>query len=413
MPASIGHYVVLTPDQVWQSILAHIVALPAQPCTLGDGLRRVLAAPVVADRDLPPADRSAMDGFAVRAADLAGAPAILSVVGEVAAGSPSQPSIEAGTCMRIFTGGNVPPGADTVVRVEDTRPAGHDRVTCAVAERHGANILRQGENARRGSVIVRAGTLLGPAQLAACAAVGCAELSVRGRPRVAIITTGRELLDPAAQPEPHQERDSNAVLIAASLSAEAMLVARASRVTDDRTAVAQRLGDAIRDADAVILSGGVSVGAYDFVPAAIGDVGARVLVHGVGMKPGKPFLFALTAEGRPIFGLPGNPLAAATCLCEFVLPALRRMSGIDAKLCRPVVRARLREGLSNQSGTQRYVLGALTWTATGAEVAAVPSQSSADVVAGAQADGFVIIPADARSLDAGEDVDFRPWRMWT
>jgi molybdopterin molybdotransferase len=410
---TVGPPIVLTPQQVWQSILAHVGALPAQRCPLADGLGRVLAAPVVADRDLPPADRSAMDGFAVRAADLAQTPAVLSVVGEVAAGSPSQPTVRAGTCVRIFTGGNVPPGADTVVKVEDTQAAGPDQVAFTAAERRGANILRKGESAGQGSMILPAGVLMGPTQLAACATAGSAEVLVVRKPRVAVITTGRELLDPAVEPGPHQERDSNLVLIVASLSAEAIPVARVGRVTDDRAAVAEQLRAALVDAEAVIMSGGVSVGAYDFVPAAIRDVGARALVHGVAMKPGKPFLFALTPEGRPIFALPGNPLAAATGLHEFVVPALRRMSGVDVNACRPVVRARLREGVSNKPGRQRYILGALTWTATGAEVAVVPSQSSADVVAGARADGFIVAPAGGGVLDAGSVVDFRPWRMWT
>lgn len=407
-----GPYNVLTPLQTWQSIVAHVVPLPAHRQALAAARGGVLAQPVLADRDLPPADRSAMDGFAVRAADLTCGPVVLSVVGEVAAGAPSEPAIGPGTCARIFTGGNVPPGADTVVKVEDTRSDAADRITFSAAERQGANILRKGENARQGSVLLPAGVVLGPAHLAGCAAAGYAEVAVVRRPRVAIITTGRELLDPGAQPCAHQERDSNQVLIAASLNAAGFEVERAERISDERAVVAERLRSALLAADAVVTSGGVSVGAYDFVPAAIDDVGARILVHGVSMKPGKPFLFALTPDSRPIFGLPGNPLSAAVGLHEFVLPALRLMAGFAPPTCRPLVRARLGDRLPNQAGRQRYVLGKLTWTAEGAEVSVVPSQSSADVVAGAQADGLIIVPADVQSLDAGARVEFRPWGTW-
>jgi len=154
------------------------------------------------------------------------------------------------------------------------------------------------------------------------------------------------------------------------------------------------------------------VGTYDFVPAAVTGVGARTLVHGVAMKPGKPFLFAMAPKGQLIFGLPGNPLSAATGLHEFVLPALRRAAGWPDSECRPLVRARLRAAIDNKPGRQRYVLATLAWTQTGAEVQAVPSQSSADLAAGDRADGAIIVPADAHGLDTGTLVDFRPWRMW-
>jgi molybdopterin molybdotransferase len=353
-----------------------------------------------------------MDGFAVRAEDLSTTPTTLRIVGEVAAGSSSSPSIAGGTCARIFTGANLPPGADTVVRVEDTHTVEASKVSFLAPTRKGANILHQGENAREGSILVPAGAVLGAGHLAGCASAGHADLRVSRKPTVAVITTGRELLDPGARPSPHQERDSNQIFILASLLESGFVVARTGRISDERGAVVEELRAALAAADAVVLSGGVSVGAYDFVPVAVADVGARTLVHGVSMKPGKPFLFALMPEGQPIFGLPGNPLSAAVGLHEFVLPALRRMSGFGETSSRPLVRARLRERLPNQPGRQRHVLATLTCASDGAEVAPVPSQSSADVVAGARADGSIIVPADAQTLDAGNWVDFRPWRAW-
>ena len=402
----------LTPQQAWSSILAHTTCLPATEISADEALGYVLAEPLLADRDMPPANRSARDGFAVRAADLRRMPITLPIIGEVAAGSLAAPVVTEGTCACIFTGANVPPGADTVVKVEDTRSAGAGAVTFARAEPAGANILRQGENARAGRELVPAGRMLGALHIAIAAATGRTRLRVFRRPRVAIIATGRELLPPEAEVGAHQERDANSPMLAAAFRAAGISVASACRVSDDLDAVTAALREGLASADAVVLSGGVSVGAYDFVPAAVTAVGASPQVHGVAMQPGKPFLFATAPDSRLVFGLPGNPLSAATTLHEFVLPALRRMAGWPEADCRPLVRARLREAIANTPGCQRYVLATLAWNTSGPEVTPVDSQSSADLAAGARADGAVIVPADARGLEQGALVDFRPWRVW-
>jgi molybdopterin molybdotransferase len=244
------------------------------------------------------------------------------------------------------------------------------------------------------------------------ASAGRTRLRVIRKPRVAIIATGRELLAPESPAGEHQERDSNGPLLVAAVTAAGFAVVGAGRVPDELNAVTSALRAALAGADAVVMSGGVSVGDYDFVPAAVSAVGARTVVHGVAMKPGKPLLFAVDAEDRLIFGLPGNPLSAATGFFEFVLPALRRRAGWAEVDCRPLVRGRLREPVANKPGRQRYALATLAWTASGAELTAVPSQSSADLAAGARADGAIIVPADSHGLEAGGLVDFRPWRMW-
>jgi molybdopterin molybdotransferase len=397
-------------------VLAHTTCLPATEIPADEALGHVLAEAVLADRDMPPANRSAMDGFAVRAADLVrvpvALPVTLSIIGEVAAGSPAAPVVTEGACVRIFTGANVPPGADTVVKVEDTRPAGASEVTFVRAEQAGANILRQGENARAGRELVPAGCVLGALHIAIAAAAGRTNLRVFRRPRVAIIATGRELLPPEAPAGAHQERDSNGRMLAAAFRAAGFPVTSTCRVSDELDAVTAALREGLAGADAVVLSGGVSVGDYDFVPAAVTAAGASTHVHGVAMKPGKPFLFATAPDSRLVFGLPGNPLSAATGLHEFVLPALRRMAGWAEADCRPLIHARLHEAIANKPGRQRYVLATLAWEASGPEVTPVDSQSSADLAAGARADGAVIVPADARGLDRGSLVDFRPWRAW-
>jgi len=254
--------------------------------------------------------------------------------------------------------------------------------------------------------------VLGAIHIAMAAAADRTELRVLAKPGIAIVTTGRELLAPGMAAGAHHERDSNGPMLAAAFGTAGFSVALVRRVSDELGVVTQALRESLAAADAVVLSGGVSVGAYDFVPAAVGAVGARTLVHGVAMKPGKPFLFALSSDSKPIFGLPGNPLSAATGLHEFVLPALRRMSGWSEAECRPVVCARLVESVANKPGRQRYALATLAWTASGPEVTPVVSQSSADLAAGARADGAIIVPAESRGLEAGTVVDFRPWRVW-
>ncbi len=402
----------LTPQQAWSTVSAHLPAPFAVELPAAKALGHVLAEPVLADRDLPPAARSAMDGYAVRSADLATVPVTLAVAGEIAAGAGTDCTVTPGMCLRIFTGANLPAGADTVVKLEDTRSNRSDCVTIKRAQTVGANILHRGESARAGSELLGAGSVLGPAAIGICASVGRTRLRVFGKPTVAVITTGRELLDPGEAAAPHQERDANGPMLVAAISAGGFEVVTAERVSDDLASITQRLRAALARATAVVTSGGVSVGAYDFVPTAVADVGASTHVHGVAMKPGKPFLFARTADGTPVFALPGNPLSAATSLHEFVLPALRQMAGWFEEARRPLVRAHLRVAVRSQPGRQRYVLGTLGWSRTGPEVAVVESQSSADLAAGARADGAIIVPPNVQRLDAGALVDFRPWRVW-
>lgn len=401
----------LTPEQAWASIQAHVPPLARREIRLAEAAGHVLAGPVLADRDLPPAHRSAMDGFALRAADLPTSTA-LRVVGEVAAGSAEHPTVEHGTCVRIFTGANLPPGADTVVAKESAREAEPGRVAVPTALPVGANILRQGENARAGEVILPAGERLTSMRLAACASVGVDRVEVVPVPRVVVITTGRELLAPELPALPYQERDSNQTMLRAALLEAGFAAVTCERISDDRDAIALGLRRALAQAEVVLFSGGVSVGDYDFVPAAIASTGARTIIHGVAMRPGKPFLFAMAPGGLAIFGLPGNPLSAATGLHELVLPALRRMSGAGDEACRPLLSARLRTAVSSPPGRQTYRLASLTWTKAGPEVAPLRTQSSADLVAGGRADGAIVLPGDGREVEAGAMVDFRPWRRW-
>lgn len=397
------------PRQAWEGIAACLAPLPASRQRLRDCVGLVAAETIRADRDLPPADRSAMDGYAVRSADLRNGPRCLRLIGEVAAGSPARPRIRAGTCARILTGGNLPPGADCVVIVEETEEtSGGIRMLSPAAQ--GANILKRGEDARRGDVLIRKGEVLDSSRIGVCASVGKADLQIIRRPRVTLLCTGAELREPEDSVGRHQLRNSNGPAIAATL-AEWQFAKTTYRSLPDRVAeIAAALKKAARVCDVILLTGGMSVGKYDVVREAIEEIHAVVRLHGVAMKPGKPFLHATLGGNTHLFGLPGNPLSALTGLHEFVLPALRRLSGSPLLECRPSWRLPLVSPLTSKGQRVRYILGRLDRTGALTGIVPIPSRSSADLVSAGRADGVLIVPAKVTHLRAGAIVEFRAWR---
>lgn len=401
----------IDPDHAWRAIVASVTPLPSAPCAYDRCLFHYLAQPVLADRDIPAADRAAMDGYAVRADDVAAAPATLRVVGEIPAGSAAQPALAPGECARIFTGANVPPDGDTVVMVEDTEATGDDAVTVLSPVSRGRHILRRGENARQGLVLLQQGAMLDAAALAVCAAVGCVELRVHARPRITVITTGAELKQPGAPVGPHEVRDSNGPMLVAAVAEQGFGSAAWVCMPDDRSTLLGALRQALDGSDVVLVTGGVSVGKYDMVPDVIRDAGGTIRYHGVAMKPGKPQLFATDGRGRCIFGLPGNPLSVLTGFHEFVLPALRYLAGCPEANCRRLLRLPLLAAVTTKGRERHYVLGRLVHAGVGTAVEPVPNAGSADLVAGSKADGTIIVPCGVSSVPAGASVDFRPWRL--
>jgi molybdopterin molybdotransferase len=402
----------ISPDNAWDSIVSHARALPATERESRSALWDYLAEPVSADRDIPPADRSAMDGFAVRTEDVRQAPAVLDVVSEIAAGAPAGQSVPAGACVRIFTGANLPAGTDAVAMQEDTEPVGDGpaKVRVLKAVRPGANVFKQGENARMGEELLPAGTRLNAACVALCAAVGRARVRVHRRPVVALLTTGTELLDAADAALPHQIRDSNGPFLRAALAEHRHEADAHERVGDDPELLAAALRRLAERSDAIVITGGVSVGRYDYTAEAVRKAGATVRFHGVAMKPGKPQLFATCPDGRLIFGLPGNPLSAMVGFHEFVLPALNLLAGCPAARCRSALAVRVAHDLKVKGERQEYVPVKLSWTPAGPEAAAVPVHGTADLVAGAKADGTLIVAAGTAAVRAGALLPFRPWR---
>ena len=399
----------LQPNNAWNLILSHTVHLPTTRQDLRESLGFVLAEDVRADRDIPPSHHSSMDGYAVRSSDVTNGPCSLRLIGEIAAGSSSRPRIGAGACARILTGANVPPGADSVVPVEETEESnGYVKVLSAV--KRGANVLTQGQDARKGVTLLHKGTVMGASEIGVCATVGKATIQVHDRPRIALLCTGAELRGIEAPVRRHELRDSNGPTLAATLSHWGFRDITRQIVPDRVNRLVSVIRQKGRQCDVILLTGGMSVGKYDVVREAIEKAGATVYVHGVAMKPGKPFLFATLPGDRFIFGLPGNPLSALTAFHEFVLPALRRLSGMAPKASRPSLRLPLAAPLTSKGELVRFILGRLRWEESGPSVTAVASQSSADLVSALKADGAIVFPADVREMKSGDLVEFRPWR---
>ena len=319
----------LTVEEARASVLERIRPLGAERVALTGALGRVLAADVAAPYDNPPHDNSAMDGFAVRFADVAAAteesPATLPVIEDIPAGRVPEKRLEAGQASRIMTGAPIPDGCDTVIRVEDTRDHG-DRVDVLVPEdEEGANIRRRGEDMREGEPLIRAGAELGPGEVGVLAAVQQSFVPVGRRPTVAVLSSGDELVEIDQVRGPGQIVNSNTPALGAvarACGAEPVLL---PTVADDEAAIRASVETALA-CDFVVSSGGVSVGEYDYVKKVLDNLGAEEVLWRVAMKPGKPLFFCML-KGKPYFGLPGNPVSSLISFLQFVGPAVRKAAG--------------------------------------------------------------------------------------
>jgi molybdopterin molybdotransferase len=369
-----------------------------------DALGRVLAEGVASDRTIPPADCSAMDGFALRAGDLAAAsaarPVSLPVAYEVAAGNRAPRALAPGEAARIFTGGPLPPGADTVVRQEDAEAAG-GRVAIRVAPRAGEHVRPAGEDVRAGEEVLAAGTVLRAAHLGMLAALGRGVVAVRQRPRVAILSGGDELVEPDRSVAGGRIVASNSYSLAAQCreaGAEPVYLGIARDRPDE---IERGLRAGLR-CDVLLSSAGVSVGDHDHVRPVLEKLGCRLAFWGVRMKPGYPVAFGrLEPEGLPlVFGLPGNPVSAMVTFEEFVRPALLKMAG-HMRLFRPVVEATLAEPLEKPAGRLHFVRVELA--RRGAEIVATPAgnQSSGVLRSMTEGSGLLVFAAPATRLAAG------------
>lgn len=397
----------LTVEEARRRVLEAVEPLGGEKIRISDALGRVAFEDVTAPHALPRFDNSAMDGFAVRAADTVGAPIRLTVVGEVRAGSPGDVRVESGTAARIMTGAPLPPGADAVCQVELTEERGG---VVEVREempprRH---VRPAGDDVEEGALLVQSGAELRAGELALLASVGRSPVAVFRVPRVVILVTGDELVAPEEEPGPGQIRDSNGLALRALVSEAGAEVAWSQMVADDLDATLDAFGHAAADADLVVSSGGVAVGKYDYVKEVVEKLG-RIELWRVAMQPGKPVVLGALGD-TPFLGLPGNPVSIHVGFEQFVRPALRRMRGCSA-LLRPTITARLTEPIEKSPGRLHFVRVRLAvtedgWTATPTGPQGSHVQSS---LVGCH--GVARFGAAETRLEGGADVTVEVWRL--
>jgi molybdopterin molybdotransferase len=402
-------------EQHLAAILSGLRPLPPFEQHLLDAHGHFLAEDVAAERDLPGFDNSAMDGYAVRLADVLGAgernPAILAVEQELPAGvAPSETEVAPGTCARIMTGAPVPPGADAIVPVEwtDAGAVGDGSVRISRAPSLGQHIRTVGEDVRAGQTVLTAGTRLGARQIGLLAAIGRDLVAVRPAPRVVVLSTGAELVEPGTEPAPGQIHDSNSYTLATAAKEAGAEVYRVGMVPDDGKALLDAIEDQLIRADLVITSGGVSMGAYEVVKETLGRLGTVEFVK-VAMQPGMPQGFGVIGPDRtPIFTLPGNPVSAYVSFEVFVKPALRALQGLGPGEDASEI-AVTTESFDSPEGRRQYLRGRLVRTAeTGEHVVTrvgLASGSGSHLMGGlAHADCLIVVPEAVTRVEQGEQI---------
>lgn len=387
-------------DEALELVLAGIAPLEPETVPLPAAEGRVIAAEAHAAIDLPPFDRTAMDGYAVRAEDVSPG-ATLQVIGDLAAGGETL-TVEPGTAARISTGAAIPEGADSVLKVEDTEV--HDGVVTATASvKLGLHIRRRGEDVHAGDVLAKPGDVLTVPRLSALASAGVASVSVPRRPRVSLIVTGSELLPPGAPPEPGKIYESNSLVVTALVRAAGGEVEQQPPVPDDFEATKAAIERGL-EADILIVSGGVSVGPHDHVKPAFEACGVDEVFWRVRIKPGKPLWFGRRGKTL-VFGLPGNPLSAIVGTSIFVVPALRALRG-EADVRPRLERGRLGEPAGPSDNRTTFLISKLVPDDDGVLVA-WPTERQGSHMTGAlgESDGFAIAPHGSGSLPAGAEID--------
>ena len=401
----------LTVEQARERVLASVRPVAPEDVPVGDALALVLARDAIAPHPLPRFDNSAMDGYAVRGADVTGASAQrtvrLRLAGEIRAGALGTVNVTPGTAVRIMTGAPVPAGADAIVPVEVTSES-DGQVEVREAVEAGRHVRPAGEDVSEGEVLVRAGTELGPGELALLASVGLSPVPARKGPRVAVVVTGDELVPPEASPAAGQIRDSNSVALRALVAQAGAEPVPFPFVADERDAVKEALERAAQLSDLVVTSGGVSVGGYDFIKEVVEELG-RIDLWRVAMQPGKPVVVGSVGEA-PFLGLPGNPVSVHVGFEQFVRPAIRKMRGCRS-LLRPTLTARITETLRKPPGRLHFVRVRLTesegsWSATPTGPQGSHIQSSL-----VECDGLARFEVDATTLEEGSSVQVEVWKL--
>ena len=395
---------------------ARILPPESEVADLLDASGRVLAEPVLADRDLPPFPRSTRDGYAVRSADLSRVPVTLRVIGEIRAGEKLDkiPAfVNAGQAVSIMTGAPVPAGADAVVMVEYTTQS-DQKVEIARAVASGENIVSRGAEACEGSELISRGSRLNEASIALAASAGKPKISVYRRPRIAVLTTGDEIIDVDAVPGPTQIRNSNSYSLAVQIQKAGGVPVVLPIAPDQPDRLRSLIQDGL-EADMLLITGGVSMGRYDLVEQVLGELRAEFFFTGAKIQPGRPVVFGRCAAAQTatstaranspkyFFGLPGNPVSTMVTFELFARPVLEALSGMSPRQL-TFANARLKSEIRVKTGLKRFLPAVLSGEFENSEVELVAWQGSGDVAASARANCYIVIPPDRASIPAGEFV---------
>ncbi|HUF72125.1 MAG TPA: molybdopterin molybdotransferase MoeA [Gammaproteobacteria bacterium] len=397
-----------TVAEAWALVAGHMPRRPVEHVPIGATVGRILAAAVEAERDQPPFDRVTMDGIAIASEAWARGLRSFPIAAVQAAGQPASRRRSPDACVRVMTGAVRPEGTDAVIPIERVRIAdGVALVDDETFVEPGRFIHAQGSDRQRGDVVLEPGIRIGPAEIAVLASAGRAEVATSKRARIAVISTGDELVAvDAPRIEPYQIRSSNDLAIVASLERASLAECSRTTLPDDPKRILESVSELHDANDMLILSGGVSMGEFDFVPAVLAQLEARVVFHRIEQKPGKPMWFGLSGQGKPIFALPGNPVSTLLCMTRYVVPALRLAAGVPAP---PAELAVLGADVEGPKALTYFVPVVLGWSEDGVELALPkPTNTSGDFSSLAATDGFIELPAGRAVHERGSTG--RVWR---
>lgn len=405
----------LSPTNALQTLLSAIRPdIQSEEVDMADALGRITAQPVLAPHPLPQFRRSTVDGYAVRASDTFGAgeglPAYLRVVGEVRMGQADPFQLESGECVLIHTGGMLPENADAVVMLEHTQAISPQEIEVYRAVAVGENVLKTGEDVSAGDVVIPTGKMIRPAEIGGLMALGITRLLVVKKPRVGIISSGDELVNPGANPPPGMVRDINSYSLSGLVQAAGGIPQRFGIVPDDFRSLRETAKQALESCEMVVITAGSSASTRDMTSQVIQSLGSPgVLVHGINIRPGKPTILAVCEVGgdsaaRPVIGLPGNPVSALVIATLFIVPVLEALQGLERRIPRNPIQARLRVNVASQAGREDWVPVRLMMQ--GSEWIAEPIFSKSNhIFSLVRADGLLRIPPDATGAEAGRMVE--------